>query len=243
MDLLTHSTFSHSAESAERAIIQLLIDALPSNALIIDPQGKVAALNLQAEIFLGWGLPLLEGQSVHEILECHAKSMGDSSGDCPILRLIGGEKVEPDGQMQVRCRDESLKQIQYRCTSYPTGKGVGAILAFHDMTREIEMEKDLRRLASIGEESPIAIVELNEDANLIHANPAMMALIERFGFSCDARPAILPPNIEVLTAHCLETQTDHGPSEVSLAGSHYEWKLVPVMRENLAALRRALGCR
>ena len=125
MDLLAHSTFSYSSESAERAIIQLLIDALPSSALIIDSQGKIVTLNLQAKIFLGWGPPLLEGQSVHEILECQAKSTADSSEDCPILRLIRGEKVDPGGQMQVRCRDESVKQVQYRCVSYPTGKGRG----------------------------------------------------------------------------------------------------------------------
>ncbi|MET0503506.1 MAG: histidine kinase dimerization/phospho-acceptor domain-containing protein, partial [Candidatus Binatia bacterium] len=98
-----------------------------------------------------------------------------------------------------------------------------------DLTREMEMETDLRRLASMGEESPSAIVDLNESANLIHANPAIMALIERFGFRSDARPAILPPT----SRNCLDNQTEHGAIEVSLAGSHCEWKLVPVMREKL----------
>ena len=31
---------------------------------------------------------------------------------------------------------------------------------------------------------------------MLHANPAMMALIDRFGFSDDVRPVVLPPDIE-----------------------------------------------
>ena len=44
------------------------------------------------------------------------------------------------------------------------------------------------------------IIELNKDANLVHANPAMMTLLARFGFSADARPAILPATIAARTA-------------------------------------------
>jgi PAS domain S-box-containing protein len=233
MDLLTHSTTPHSSEDTERAIIQLLIEALPSAALIMDPHGKITAVNLQAEMFLGWGASMLEGQSGHEILACRDKDAADSSEECPIFRVLSGGSVEPNGHMWVRCRAENFKRVEYRCVPYPTGKGLGAILTLRDLTREMELEKDLRRLASIAEESPIAIVELNEDANLIQANPAMMVLVERFGFSYDARPVILPANIEKLTAQCLHTQTELDAIEVSVGESHYEWKLVPVTREKL----------
>ena len=74
------------------------------------------------------------------------------------------------------------------------------ILAFSDITRQLEVEKDLRSLASIAEASPIAIVELNEDGNLLHANPAMMSLIDRFGFNDEVRPLVLPADIEGLIA-------------------------------------------
>ena len=234
MDLRTHSTAApFSSEAAERSIVQLLIEALPSGAIIVDPQAKITALNLQAEMSLGWGASILEGQSAHEILECRAEDTPNTPADCPILRVLSGGSAGPNGHMWVRCRDETFKQIEYHCVPYPTGKGLGAILAFRDLTRELELEKDLRRLASIAEESPIAIVELNEDANLIQANSAMMALLERFGFSCNARPAILPANIETLTAQCLHTQTELDGIEVSVGKSHYEWKLVPVTREKL----------
>jgi signal transduction histidine kinase len=229
MGFLTHPTAPRSFEDAERSIIQLLVEALPSAALILDSQGKVVTLNLQAEMLLGWEAIALERQSVHEILECRTRDTGNPSEDCPIIRVLSGGCVEPSASMWIRCRDKSYKQIEYRCVPYPTG----AVLAFRDLTRELELESDLRRLAAIAEESPIAIVELNQDANLIQANPAMMTLVQRFGFSLDARPAILPRNIERLTAQCLRTQTELDAIEVSIGENSYEWKLIPVTGENI----------
>jgi PAS domain S-box-containing protein len=232
MNPVSYPTPSHGSEAAERAISQLLLEALPSGAVVIDPHGRIVALNLQAEALLGWGAPNLEGRSAHEILECRAEDAVNGSA-CPIDGVLSGESAAANGNMRIRCRDDSLKPVEYRCVSYPTGQGIGAVLALRDLTRQWELEKDLRRLASIEEESPIAIVELNEDANLIHANPAMMFLVERFGFSSVTRPAILPADIEQLTAECLRTQSEIGGIEVSAGENYYEWKLVPVMRERL----------
>src|SRR5262249_54946527 len=131
------------------------------------------------------------------------------------------------------CGDDSLRPIEYKCIPYPTLAGLGAILTFRDLSHEVELEKDLSRLAAIAEESPIAIVELNEDANLMYANPAMMSLIERFGFSYEARPLILPGNIGKLAAQCVRSEKDIGAIDVSVAGTHYEWKFYPVPQEKL----------
>jgi PAS domain S-box-containing protein len=222
----------HSSEATERAVTLLLLEALPSGALVIDPQGIIVALNLQAENLLSWGAPALEGQYAHDVLECRVEDPADDA-DCPVAGVLGGGSLAGNGNTRIRCRDGSLKPVEYRCVSYPTGRGIGALLAFRDLTHQWELEKDLRRLASIEEESPIAILELNEDANLIHANPAMMSLVERFGFSSAAWPAILPADIENLTAECLRTQSELGNIEVSAGKNYYEWKLVPVMRERL----------
>ena len=220
-------------EAAERAIAQLLLDALPSAALLTDADGRIVAANGQAELLLGWVAPVLEGQLAHELLDCRSEHHTDGLQECPVEKVLHGGTVEPAARMRIRCRDESVKEIEYRCVTYPTGRGVGAVLAFYDLTRQTELEKDLRRLASIAEESPIAIVELNEDGNLVHANPAMMSLVERFGFRADARPVILPSNVVRLVAHCLKSQTQLDGIEVNVGDSHYEWKMVPVPRENL----------
>lgn len=198
-----------------------------------DADGRIVAANGRAELLLGWVAPVLEGQLAHELLDCRSENHTDGVEECPVEKIIRGGNVEAAARMRILCRDESVKEIEYRCVPYPTARGLGVVLAFHDLTRQNELEKDLRRLASIAEESPIAIVELNEDGNLIHANPAMMSLVERFGFRADARPVILPSNVVKLVAHCLKSQIQLDGVEVNVGDSHYEWKIVPVPRENL----------
>ena len=233
MNRLINSTLSGDASTAEHAFTQFLLEALPSGAFILDPQGKIAAINLQAEMLLGWAAPMLEGQVVHEFLECRAEDTADGSAECPIASALRGGSVLPSGQMVVRCGDDSFRPIEYKCIPYPTLAGLGAILTFRDLSHEVELEKDLSRLATIAEESPIAIVELNEDANLMYANPAMMFLIERFGFSSEARPVILPGNIAKLITQCLQSEKEIGAIDVSVGGIHYEWKFVPIPKEKL----------
>jgi signal transduction histidine kinase len=222
-----------SAEYAERAVAQLLLDALPSAALLTDAEGKIIATNGQAELLLGWIAPVLEGQLVHELLDCRAEDNANGADECPIDKVLRGSNVEPPARMRILCRDERVKTVQYRCVPFPTARGLGAVIAFDDLTRQTELEKDLLRLASVAEESPIAIVELNNDGNMIHANPAMLSLVERFGYRADARPAILPSNVVKLVAGCLENHRQLDGIEVNVGESHYEWKMVPVLRENL----------
>ncbi len=208
-----------SAEYAERAVSQLLLDALPSAALLTDNDGRIVAANGQAELLLGWVAPVLEGQSAHDLFDCRVEDCANGVEECPIEKVLHGGNVEPAARMRIRCRGDSVKQIEYRCVPYPTAKGVGAMLAFHDLTRQTELEKDQRRLASIAEESPIAIVELNEDGNLIHANPAMMSLVDQFGFRADARPTILPSNIVKIVTQCLHGKSQAEGVEVHVGDS------------------------
>jgi signal transduction histidine kinase len=222
-----------SAEYAERAVSQLLLDALPSAALLTDADGRIVAINGQAELLLGWVTAALEGQPAHELFDCRLEDHAGALDECPIQKVLQGGKAEPAARMRVRCRNDCLKQIEYRCVPYPTAKGVGAMMAFHDLSRQSDLEKDLRSVASIAEESPIAIVELNEDGNLVHANPAMMSLVEQFGYRADARPAILPSSIAKIVAQCLHSRAQAKVVEVHVGDSHYEWKLVAVPRENI----------
>ena len=215
----------------ERAIGQFLLEALPTAALVIDPEGNFLALNQRAALILGWSAPKLQGQPVHELLGCNLADCAITSENCPIARILSGADNELEGRMWLRSRGDVLKPTEYRCTHYPTDKGGGVILTFNEISRQVAIEKDLRSLASIAEASPIAIVELNEDANLIHANPAMMALMEKFGFGAAVRAAVLPADIEVLTAQCLSSGEEIGGIEVSIGDHYYEWKVVPVVGE------------
>jgi signal transduction histidine kinase/CheY-like chemotaxis protein len=95
------------------------------------------------------------------------------------------------------------------------------------------LEKDLQRLVSIPEESPNPIVELDGGANLIYANSAMLALMERFGFNSEAFPAILPFHIVQIVHECLQTGNSLSRIEVTHEGTYYEWTFFPLPQVGL----------
>ena len=207
---------------------QWLLDALPAGALLIDPLGRIRAVNPQAQAILGNAASGLVGQPAHGLLACYLEGHDPVPVNCPIARVLAGENSAAAARMWLCCRGDLMKLVEFRCTRFPMADGLGAILAFNDITRQLAAEEDLRGLASIAEASPVAIVELNEDGNLMHANPAMMSLMERFGFGADVRAAVLPENLEALTRRCLATQVEVEAIEVSVGEHCFEWKWVPV---------------
>lgn len=233
MAALVRARGTESIQPGDESLARLLIEALPCAALVIDPEGRIAALNLKAETLLGWNASALEGRPVHKLLDCRLDASDSSTKDCPLTALVNGDSASAGGQMWVRHRDERSKLVEYQCAPFPTPRGLGVILTCSDLTRRLALEKDSRRLAAIAEESPIAIVELNESANMTYANPVMMSLIERFGFTTEARPAALPVNIEKLVDESLRSETAAGEIGVSVGKSYFAWKLVPVAGEKL----------
>lgn len=224
---ISHRSFGNG----ESALRQLLLDALPVPALLIDHEGKISAANAHAERLLGWTLTALEGKPAHELLRCRMEESDGAGEQCPIEEALTSERFDAHGRMWVQCRGRGAKPVEYRCTVDPAAARMGLIVAFTDLTLQTELERDLRCLASVAEASPIAIVVLNEDANLIHANPAMMSLMDRFGFGADVRPVVLPANLESLVHDCLRQQCASSGTETHFADCCFEWKFVPVSGE------------
>ena len=60
---------------------------------------------------------------------------------------------------------------QLRLSGIPS---VSTLLTLRDITRECELEQDRDRLATVAEESPYPIVEIDRDGNILYVNPAMV---------------------------------------------------------------------
>ncbi|MDP2606450.1 MAG: ATP-binding protein [Deltaproteobacteria bacterium] len=205
-----------------------LIEALPAATFVIDPDARVAALNLKAEALLGRDGAAVVGRPVHEILDGRFEGPEAAAENGMIAAVLERKAAQRSGRMSVRRGDGSFTPVECQCVPFPTRRGLGAILTCRDLTPRLERERDLRRLASIVEESPIAIVEINDAGNMIYANPAMLCLIERFGFTSEARPAVLPADIERRIAECLQSESEAEGIGVGLGVNFFDWKLVPV---------------
>ena len=78
-------------------------------------------------------------------------------------------------------------------------------MSLGDLSRPLQIEDDSRRLASIIDELPYPIAELDEDGKVLYANPAMLRLMNEFGDSAQARPAVLPADLGMLIHECLKS--------------------------------------
>ena len=96
--------------------MKLFLDAMPTGAVLIDHQGKVALRNQQAELILGWTAASLEGRSAHEVFDCQIDEDATTEENCPIGRILAGSHLAPTGNMVMHCRGEVLKPVEYRCT-------------------------------------------------------------------------------------------------------------------------------
>ena len=137
MDLTVLTQSNLLPEEAHESLAQALLDALPTAALVADTHGRIAATNPQAELLLGWSADKLVGQPVHELLECRVDDDGERTDDCPVSRLLRGSRIEPEGRMWIRCRDQNLHPVQFRCTPFPTAEGCGVIITFYNLTRQL----------------------------------------------------------------------------------------------------------
>jgi signal transduction histidine kinase/CheY-like chemotaxis protein/HPt (histidine-containing phosphotransfer) domain-containing protein len=118
-------------------------------------------------------------------------------------------------------------QIAWTCHPLPDIPGTAALFSFRDLTEEQAIEDDRNRLARIAEESPGPLVELDSDASLLYANPAMTSLLKAFGYSDRGFPRVLPEEIEHIACECLATGQPSPHIEVTLSGFSYAWIFCP----------------
>jgi signal transduction histidine kinase/CheY-like chemotaxis protein len=114
-----------------------------------------------------------------------------------------------------------------------TDGDAGGVLTIRDLTRERELQQDCDRLARVAEESPSPIIELDSDANLVYANPAMTQLLQRFGYDAGGFPAVFPGELSRLVQRCLESGQEIRGEEVCLPQASFTWIFCPVPSHQL----------
>jgi PAS domain S-box-containing protein len=212
---------------AERNYTQALLQALPVGVCTVDVDGRVVSLNPEGERLLGWSEAVCIGKLLHEMIGCQREQGETEFDECPISHVLQSGKPAWAAQSSLRHRDGSWRPVEYKCLPLTAQRHTGAIFCFRDLSTQLQLEKDLLRLAAMPEESPGPIVELDADANLIYANMAMIALMEHHGFTSDGFPAILPANIAEVAQQCLLSGERCQGVEVGVEDKYYEWTFFP----------------
>ena len=145
----------------------------------------------------------------------------------PIPQALRTQSPVSISPAHVVCRNGVQPPVEFTCIPLLGTQGSGALISLGDLAAQIELEHEQQRLASISEESPNPIVELDTGAHIVYAKPAMLELITEFGFTQDALPAILPDTIIQIVSLCLEQEKTQDKIEASQKGHSFEWDFFP----------------
>lgn len=223
--------YIHALETelaTERAHLRALRETIAVGTCTVDPRGRVVALNPAGERLLGWSEAACMGKGLHQLIQCRLEQAPPATAVCPITQVLGTRESLWPTKAIICCRDGTFRPVELQGIPFQHRDGLGALLSLRDLSEELQLQADLQHATQVLEESPNPIVELDAWGNLIYANPAMLALLEQYGFTPDVWPAILPTNIAQLVQKCLRFGTTLKDIEVSSHRKHYGWTFFPV---------------
>jgi two-component system, sensor histidine kinase and response regulator len=203
------------------------LDGLPFATLILDSALTIQGINQE-------GIRLLRSPS----------SSGHGSS-FPILwaRLTRSNKARMTAQLnstfqtgvptsaarQILIRSKTTRTpVEWTCIRTEVNGTRVLVISIRDLSHEVELEQDRDRLAAIAEESPSPLIELDRHSSLLYANPAMIALLSRFGYSRDGFPNVAPSRLPNIVEQCLKTGRTLHPEDVALPEASFSWTFCPI---------------
>ncbi|MBF0354515.1 MAG: PAS domain S-box protein [Alphaproteobacteria bacterium] len=126
---------------------QLLLSAIGEGILGLDPSGRVAFVNPAAESLLGYSAKEMIGRRSHELVHRHqSDAAAHQDADCPMQAVLSDgnpRQVLKDGFWR---KDGSMLPVEYVATPMTTESGIeGAVIAFRDVTRQLESDQEIMR--------------------------------------------------------------------------------------------------
>ncbi|RMH04708.1 MAG: PAS domain-containing sensor histidine kinase, partial [Nitrospirae bacterium] len=223
------------ALATEQTFRYAVLNALAMPVWILDQQGTIVSLNQEAVRFLGWSESTSKGQAFHALARCEYHPDACDEPLCPIQEVLETARSLRIPRLSIMCRSGEVRLVEMTAVPLAELMCSGVVVGLRDLAAQIHLEEDLQRLASIPEESPFPIVELDQDANLLYANPAMTRLMERAGFAPAGFSAALPHDVVNLVKRCLTLAASEEDVEVHVGDRQFTWLFCPLL--NLGIVR------
>ncbi|WP_447968332.1 response regulator [Nitrospira sp. M1] len=204
-----------------------LLKALAVGVCILDDSGKIVTLNDAGARMLGWSESFVREKHAHEIFECLTPESDYESAYCPIHRCEQTRSLVWTPQIRFRTRAGEWCWVELSSLALDDVGGSGMMMTFRDLSTERQLREDSHKLASIPEESPFPIIEVDMVGNLLYANAAMIHLMHEIDHR-SSWPAIgFPLQYLSVIQECLTTNIVQRDIEVHLGPYQYVWVFSP----------------
>ena len=211
----------------------LLWDAVPLGMCLLSAEQTLLFVNRSASRLLRRSSRDCVGKTLSEIVG-HQLDIKGSLQVTGVWKLAGGRTVSAEPVHTTDTPEQRIVTVvEWQYLRVSGIESATALLTLRDASHELELESDRNRLATIAEESPYPIVELDREGNLLYVNPAMIEVLCRFGYDLDGQPDILPEKLPELVATCLQEGRPLASHEVIRGDACYRWTLCPVPSHGL----------
>ena len=208
------------------------LDTLPIGVVLLDSRLHIVSVNAEAARLLGHAADVCLSKPLHEVVRQLSGASGHNITTRIQEALLDCRPIQA-AQTTLISFTHASHPVEWNYVPLNTGEASGGVLTIRDLTREKELQKDCDRLAHVAEESPSPIIELNSDANLVYANPAMTRLLQQFGYATGGFPSVCPSELSRLVQRCLESGQEIRGEEVCLAEASFSWIFCPVPSHRL----------
>ena len=215
-----------SAQPAASVALELL-EGLPVATLILDSDLTVQAINREGIRLLGLRCRPSHGSSF-PVLWAKLTQSSESCISAQLNSIFTTNRPITATQQLFGKSKTTNTPIEWTCLPSELNGTTVLVISIRDLSHEMELEQDRDRLAAIAEESPAPLIELNRDSSLLYANPAMIALLSRFGYSLDGFPNVAPSRLPNIVEQCLNTGQTLHHEEVLLPEASFSWTFCPV---------------
>jgi len=229
MDL---SSLSQSLRSAQ-SFVHTLMDSIHIGICQVSTQGHILALNLEGARILQRTEQSCLRQGFHEHTGCLYVDPMTQEEDCPIRQVLKTAKSIWTPKLLMRRPSGETRWVEFQCTQLTDPHNPGALIIFRDLTQQLQQHEEHQHLASMPEESPNPIVEVDPQGRLTYANPAMIALLHTYRFREDGIPQVLPPTLSNMAMECLKSMTPVRGLTVLINHHHFDWTFSPIQEKGL----------
>ncbi len=174
IDISDRKRVEHELIEKEQEVA-LLLDSAAEGIFGMDKNGNCTFVNRRCLDLLGFEKESeLLGKNIHDLIDHHREDQESLDKEhCRLLRSIRtGEKIHINDEVFKR-KDGTYFPVEY--WSYPITKNnqvVGAVVSFFNATKKREVEKQVRQMVNVLEQSFESVLITDVDGNIIYVNPA-----------------------------------------------------------------------
>ncbi|MDH5427899.1 MAG: PAS domain S-box protein [Nitrospirota bacterium] len=223
----------NQALRSSQAFVHTLLDSIHIGICQVDTHGQILTLNLEGARLLHRTEQSCSRQSFHEHSGCLYVDPLTQEEDCPISQVLKTGKSIWTPKLLIRRPNGETRWVEFQCTQLTDPHNPGALVIFRDLSQQLQQHEEHQHLASMPEESPNPIVEVDPQGRLAYANPAMIALLDSYGFREDGVPQVLPPALTHIARECLKSMVPQRGVTVIIETHHFDWSFSPIQEKGL----------